>query len=86
MWVIRTVHNSHHHVTLGQDIGNVHVTGMRTTMNDTIEIEIQMIDFGQQGIVADNLINLGITLGNPAVKLIMTVTSTGSVQTSRGNG
>lgn len=49
------------------------MTWVRTTVNDTIHIQIQMIKLRQKGRVRDDLIDLGITFGEPSVKLYMCV-------------
>jgi hypothetical protein len=66
---IRTVHDSEHHIALGQTIRNIHVRRMRAAVNDAVHIEIEMVEFRKQGIVGNNLIDLGIPLGDPAIEL-----------------
>jgi phosphotransferase system IIB component len=63
------MHDSKHHVPFRDNIGNVHMGRMRTTVNDTIHIEIQVVKLGQESIVRYNLVDLRITLGNPAIEL-----------------
>jgi hypothetical protein len=42
---------------------------VRAAVDNPIHVEIQVVKLGQQGIVSDNLVNLGVALGNPAIKL-----------------
>ena len=61
--------NSQQHVFFRNHFGDILISWMRTAMDDTVHVQVQMIKFGQQGIVGHNLVNLRITLGNPSVKL-----------------
>jgi hypothetical protein len=64
-----TVHDPEHHVTFTQNIRDIHVTWMRTSMNNPIHIEIQMIKLGKKRRIGNNLIDLGVSFTNPSVKL-----------------
>ena len=61
--------NPQQHVLFGQDFGHILIGRVRAAMNDAIHIQIQMVKLRQQGIVGNNLVDFGITLGNPSVKL-----------------
>jgi hypothetical protein len=61
--------NPQQHVLLQKGYREILAGGMRTPVNDTVHIQVQMIKLGQEGIVGDNLIDLGITLRDPSVKL-----------------
>lgn len=67
--LVLTMQDSEQHVLLGQDLRHILVRWMRASMNDTVHIQIQMIKLGQQGIVRHNLVDFGITFGNPPIKL-----------------
>jgi len=64
-----TMHNPEHHITFTQNIGNVHMTGMCTSMNNPIHIKIQMIKFRKKCGIGNNLINLRISFTDPSKKL-----------------
>ena len=66
----RTVHDSQHHISFRQSIGNIPVTGMRAAVNDAVHVQVEMVEFRQQGTVRDNLIDLWIALRDPAVELL----------------
>jgi hypothetical protein len=68
-FLLLTMHDSEHHISLTQDVRDVHMTRMGATVNDSIHIEIQMVKLRQQGRVRDNLIDLGIAFTDPSVKL-----------------
>ena len=63
------MHDSHHHVSFTQGTPHFQIGGMRTTMNNAIHIQIQVIKFRQQGRIGDHLIDFGITFRNPSIKL-----------------
>ncbi len=42
---------------------------MRTSMDDTIHVEIQVIELWKEGGIGDNLIDLGIAFADPTVEL-----------------
>jgi hypothetical protein len=63
------MHNTQHHITLANDIGNIHVAWVRTAVNDSIHIQVQMVKLRQQSGIRNDLIDLGIALTDPAVKL-----------------
>jgi len=67
--VQRTMHNSQHHVSFRNAVGNVAVTGVRAAVNDAVHVQVEMIEFGQQRIVRNNLIDLGVALRDPSVEL-----------------
>ena len=64
-----TMHNTQHHVTFTEDIGDIQVAGMRTTMNNAVHVEIEMIKLGQESIVRDNLVDFRVAFRNPSVEL-----------------
>ena len=66
---INVMHDPHHHISLGKFFGYIQVGRMRTSVNDTIHIQIQMVEFRQQGGVGNNLVDLWIPLADPSVKL-----------------
>ena len=66
----RTMHDSQHHISFRQSIGNIPVTGMRAAVNDAVHVQVEMVEFRQQGTVRDNLIDLWIALRDPAVELL----------------
>jgi hypothetical protein len=63
------MHNPQHHITFADHIGNVHVTWVRAAVNDSIHIQVQMVKLWQESGVRNDLIDLGIALADPAVKL-----------------
>ena len=63
------MHNAQHHIPFTNDIGKFSIGRMRTTVNDSIHIQIQMVDFRQQGRIGNNVIDFGITFADPAVEL-----------------
>ena len=63
------MHDSQHHVAFTHDIRNVQMTGMRASVNDPVHIQVQMIKLGQKRRVRHDLIDLGVTFTDPAIKL-----------------
>ena len=61
--------NSKQHVFFRQDLGDILIRRVGTSVDNPIHIQVQMIKLGQQGTVSDDLIDFGITLRNPSVKL-----------------
>ena len=41
------MHDSEHHVTFGDHVGDIQVTGMRATVNDSVHIQIEVVKLGQ---------------------------------------
>jgi hypothetical protein len=66
---VEVVHDSQHHVPFRYDIGNVHVTGMRTSVDDPVHVEIQVIKLRQEGGIGNDFIDLGVPFADPSVKL-----------------
>lgn len=66
---IQVMHNSQHHILLAQNLGHVQVRRMRASVNDAIEVEIEVIYFRKQRLIRDDLIDLGVSLRDPSVKL-----------------
>jgi hypothetical protein len=42
---------------------------MGTPVNDPVHVQIQMIEFGQQGVIGHDLVDLRVPFADPAVKL-----------------
>jgi hypothetical protein len=63
------MHNAEHHVTFTQEGTNVHITGMRASVNNAVHIEIQVVKLGQERRVGNDLIDLGVSFRYPSVKL-----------------
>ena len=57
---VEVVHDSKHHIFFREDVRDVHVIGMRTSVNDTIHIEVEVIEFGQERGIGDDLIDLWV--------------------------
>ena len=67
------MHNSQHHIPFTNDIRDITIGWMGTSVNDSIHIQIQMIKLWQQGRIGDNVIDLGIAFADPAVKLLQVI-------------
>jgi hypothetical protein len=65
-----TMHNAKHHIAFTQDGTNVHITGMRASVDNTVHVKIQMVKLGQERRVGYNLIDLGVSFRYPSVKLL----------------
>jgi hypothetical protein len=65
------MHNAEHHVAFTQDGTNVHITGMRAPVNNTVHIEIQVVKLGQERRVGNDLIDLRVSFRDPSVKLLI---------------
>ena len=63
------MHDPKHHFALRQAVRNVAVVRMSATMDNAVHVEVQMIKLWEKSIIADNLIDFGIALRDPAVKL-----------------
>mmetsp|Transcript_43470 Transcript_43470/g.80905 ORF Transcript_43470/g.80905 Transcript_43470/m.80905 type:complete len:244 (+) Transcript_43470:1116-1847(+) len=66
---IEIVHDPEHHILLAEDIGHIHVGGMRTSVNDTVHVQVQVVELGKEGRVRDYLVDLRIAFADPSVKL-----------------
>lgn len=67
--IFLTMHNSEHHVSFADDIGNVQVAGMCTAVNDTVHIQVEVIEFRQKCRIRYDLIDLCVSFTNPSIKL-----------------
>ena len=63
------MHNTEHHVSFAQNIRDVHVIGMGTSMDNAIHIQVEMVKFRQKRRIRHDLVNLGIAFREPSVKL-----------------
>jgi hypothetical protein len=63
------MHNAEHHVSFTQNGANVHITGMRASVNNAVHIEIQVVKLGQERRVGYDLIDLWVSFRDPSVKL-----------------
>ena len=61
--------NSQQHIFFGQCFGKILIRRVRTSVDNAVHIQIQMIKLRQQGTVGDYLIDFWITLRNPSVEL-----------------
>lgn len=66
---VQIMHDPEHHVLLGQDVAHVHGGRMRTPVDDPVEIQVQVVHLGEERLVRDDLVDLGVSLGDPSVKL-----------------
>jgi len=66
---VLTMHNTEHHVSFAQNIWDVHVIGMGTSMDNAIHIQVEMVKFRQKRRIRHDLVNLGIAFREPSVKL-----------------
>jgi hypothetical protein len=67
------MHDSQHHISLAQNIGDIHMIRMSTSMNNSIHIEIEMVKLGQQRCIRNDLVDLRIAFRDPSVKLLVLV-------------
>lgn len=63
------MHNSEHHVSFTKNIGDIQMTRVGASMDDTVHVKVQMIEFRQQRRVWYNLIDFGVAFANPSVEL-----------------
>ena len=63
------MHDPQHHVSLTHNIRNIHVTGMRASVDNPIHIQIKMIELWKERRISDDLIDLWISLTDPSIKL-----------------
>ena len=54
-----TMHDPQHHVSFRQHLRNVLVIGMGTAVDNSIHIQVQVIEFRQQGLITNNFIDFG---------------------------
>lgn len=65
-----TMHNPKDHITFRKNIRNIKMIRMRTSVNDTVHIQVQMVKLGKQGLIGDDLVDFWITLTEPSVELV----------------
>jgi hypothetical protein len=63
------MHNAQHHISFSQDIRDIHMTGMRASMDDSIHIQVQVVKLWQQSRIRNNLIDFRVALTDPSIKL-----------------
>ena len=63
------MHNAQNHITLGQNIRNIQMIGMSTSVDNTIHIQVQVIKFRQECFIGNDLIDFGVALTEPSVEL-----------------
>lgn len=63
------MHNPKDHITLSQNVGNIEMTGVGAAVDDPVHIQVQVIKLRQQGLICDDLVDLGVALAEPAVEL-----------------
>ena len=66
---VEVVHDPQHHVLFAQDFRDVEVARVRATVNDPVQVQVQVVHLGQQRLIGDDLVDLGITLRDPSIKL-----------------
>ena len=64
------MHDPKDHIPFGKNIGHIEVVGVGASMDDTIHIEVQMIKLGEERFICNNLVDLGVSLAEPAIKLL----------------
>ena len=62
------MHYPQDHVAFGEDVGDVEVTGVGAAVDDAVHVEVEVVEFGEEGFVGDHLVDLGVALGEPSLQ------------------
>ena len=66
---IDVMHNAEHHIPLAEDVGDVEVVRVGTSVDDTIHVQIKVIKLRKECRVRNDMVDLGIAFTNPSVEL-----------------
>lgn len=54
------MHDAQHHVFFGERFGNVNVRWVCAAVDDAVHVEVEVVEFGEEGCVGDDLIDFWI--------------------------
>ena len=63
------MHDAEDHVTLSKNVGHIEVVGVGASMDDPVHVQVQVIELGEQRLIGNDLVDLGVALAEPAIKL-----------------
>ena len=66
---VNVAEDGQHHLAQGQAAGRAVVVGVRARVDDAVHVQVQVVDLRQQCAVGDHLVDLRVTLAEPAIEL-----------------